>query len=686
MATRTINTKLSVDGEKEWKSQMSDVNSALKTLRSELALSSSEFRGQANSMAALREKQDILQRQYDQQREKVSALTEALATARDIYSDSPKKIDEYQRQLNTAVVALNNMDAELQQNQRLLAEAEQSQDGCARSIDEFGNEVKQAEEEVSGFGTVLKANLASEAVIGGVKALAAAFSSVAESLGSVVTGGAAYADDIMTMATVTGLSTDALQEYRYMAELTDVSVDTITGSLSRMIRNMTTAAEGNGAAADAFSALGISEVNNDGTLRSSQDVFAEMLDALAGIENETQRDAYAMAVFGRSAQDLNPLIAQGAAGISAFAAEAHAMGYVLDDVALGKLGEVDDAMQRFQKTLEGVKNNLGEEFAPSVTAVINGVTAILAGNTEEGIALVTQGVDEFGATLERLGPYAEQALDLFLDTIIGALPDLIDAGADILVALIDGVVAATPELVPVVVDMVLTIITTLLDNSDLLVAAAFDLAVGIAVGLIKAVPSIAGKIPQIISAIVNGLISGMASISGAGSELIRGLWNGISNMGAWIGNKIRGFGQGIVNELKDFFGIHSPATKHFPFIGEMSAQGLGQGFTNEIGSVTDDMANELEQDIAGSMRNLPLNYDFSATVHSALGGMDGLNGSHGMSYSDVLVALQTIERQIEWIKANGMTIVLDDGTIVGRWLPLIDKGLGQMTLDKERGL
>lgn len=85
MATRTIATKLSLDGEKEWRSQMASVNSALKTLRSELDLSSSEFRGQANSMAALTAKQEILQRQYDQQRQKVEDLRAAVAEAEKVY-------------------------------------------------------------------------------------------------------------------------------------------------------------------------------------------------------------------------------------------------------------------------------------------------------------------------------------------------------------------------------------------------------------------------------------------------------------------------------------------------------------------------------------------------------------------------------------------------------------------------
>lgn len=78
MAVRTISTSIKLDGEQEFKKQMSSVNSELKNLKSEMSLATAEFKGQANSMEALTTKGRLLQQQYDQQKAKVQALEQAV--------------------------------------------------------------------------------------------------------------------------------------------------------------------------------------------------------------------------------------------------------------------------------------------------------------------------------------------------------------------------------------------------------------------------------------------------------------------------------------------------------------------------------------------------------------------------------------------------------------------------------
>ena len=685
MAVRKIETKLTLDGEREWRSQMQNVNSALKTTKSELALTSSQFRDQANSVAALTAKQELLQQQYDQQAEKVGALRDALKEAEKVYSDSPEKVDKYRQMLNAATVQLNNMSDELAKNSKYLKEAEESQDGCATSIDQFGKEIKEAEEKTLSFGDVLKANLTSEAIIGGIKAMASAFQSAAGAVKDLVTESAAYADDILTTATVTGLSTDALQEYRYMAELTDVSMETVTGSLSKLTRNMSIAQDGTGDAAEAFKKLGVSVEDQSGALRSNQDVFAETLDALAQIENETERDALAMSIFGKSAQDLNPLLAVGADGLAAYAQEARDMGYVLSEESLSALGAVDDSMQRFSKALEGAKNNLADDFAPSVSMILDGITAVISGDVEKGADFIEQGVQMFGETLENLGPYAEVALKLLADTLLASLPELLEIGADLLVSIINGFAKTAPELVPVVIDAILTIVTTLLSNSDLIMEAGVDLIISLAVGLVRAIPQLAEKLPQIIAALVNGLGRAIVEVSRLGGSIIEGLWSGLGGKMDWLRERVMNIGQTIVGGLKDFFGIRSPASKHMPFIGQMQAEGLAIGFEGRIGSVTDDMADELARDMNKSMSSIPTSFDISASVNAAA-RYSGLGAySTQVGNMDAIALLQGIYADLRALAASDRAVVLEDGTIVGRWAPMIDAALGQLALEKERG-
>lgn len=82
MANREIKTKVAIDGEKEYKESLKNINSALGTLKSELKLVESQYAGQANSYAALSAKGDVLSRMYDQQKEKVKAAAEQLEKAK----------------------------------------------------------------------------------------------------------------------------------------------------------------------------------------------------------------------------------------------------------------------------------------------------------------------------------------------------------------------------------------------------------------------------------------------------------------------------------------------------------------------------------------------------------------------------------------------------------------------------
>ena len=124
-------------------------------------------------------------------------------------------------------------------------------------------------------------------------------------------------------STVKGMSVESLQAYSYAADLVDVSLDTLTGSMAKNVKSMSNAAQGSAKYADAYKQLGVSVTNADGSLRNSEDVYWEVIDALGKVSNETERDALAMQLFGKSAQDLNPLIAQGSAGIAALTDEAH---------------------------------------------------------------------------------------------------------------------------------------------------------------------------------------------------------------------------------------------------------------------------------------------------------------------------------------------------------------------------
>ena len=457
-SVRAITTRLAVDGEREFKKAMSEVNNTMRTLKSEMELVDAQFKGQANTMEALQKKQDILKAQYTQQQEAVKALEQAVKDSTEAHVKQGGSVDDLDartlkltQQLNRAKVAEIEMNEALEENAKYLKEAEDSADGCAKSIDGYGKAVKEAADETNGatdglseFSDTLAGLKDSVAAgdIGGIVsslgamkgllvggAIVSGLKEVAEKIWDVAQAGAAYADDILTMSTVTGLSTDALQEYQYMADLVDVSVETITGSITKLTRNMLQAKDGTGEQAEAFAALGIQITNADGSLRDAQEVWDEVITALGQMSNETERDAYAMVLMGKSAQDLNPLIEAGADKINALRQEAHEAGAVLDEDMLATLGEMQDAFDRLSQQTDAFERILAGTLAPTITDIVNAIVGAVQqmGNFIQRVQEAKQAIDELAERNAAVG-VAKESLgwirDISLEGMVSQIPFL----------------------------------------------------------------------------------------------------------------------------------------------------------------------------------------------------------------------------------------------------------------------
>lgn len=190
MATRVISTSIKLDGEAEFKKQLSGVNGELRNLKSEMQLTTAQFKGQANTVEALTAKDELLRREIEQQQEKVKALEQAVQDSAEAYGDADSRTDKYRQSLNRAKTDLINMTDELEDNSRYLDEAKRSADKTAKSIDKFGREVKDASDDlgdsksglsdlVDGLGT-LKNAVVGGAIVTGVKELGEALFEVVD--------------------------------------------------------------------------------------------------------------------------------------------------------------------------------------------------------------------------------------------------------------------------------------------------------------------------------------------------------------------------------------------------------------------------------------------------------------------------------------------------------------------------
>ena len=407
-----INTRFTLSGEKEYKQAISEIGSGMKVLDSEMRKVQSAYAQNADSVEALSAKNDVLGRKISTQTEKIEYLRAALQQSAEKYGEADKRTMQWQTSLNNAEAELNNLNNQFDENKQKIADSGKEMGNLGDVVNGLTSKlgIQLPDSMKSSMNAMGSLDASSLALAGGFAAVAAAIVKVEKAMISMTKESAAFADNIITLSMQTGQSTEQLQEFSYATELIDVSVDTLQGSLRKLTNNMQDTMNGTGNAKASFEALGVSVTNADGSMRSANDVFYETIDALGQVKNETERDAMSMDIFGRSAQDLNPLIIQGSKTLKAYADEAHNVGYVLDDEALSALGAVDDAYQRLQKTQEGVKNQLSAEFAPYLEEFYGDVTTMVK---DGGKAIKDSGiVDAFGMLLETVGDILNPMSDL----------------------------------------------------------------------------------------------------------------------------------------------------------------------------------------------------------------------------------------------------------------------------------
>jgi hypothetical protein len=193
----------------------------------------------------------------------------------------------------------------------------------------------------------------------------------------------------------------------------------------------------------------------------------------------------------------------------------------------------------------------------------------------------------------------------------------------------------------------------------------------------KIVVEVVKAVPQIIAGIVQGLLSAVPQLAKTGLRLIQGLWQGISDAGAWLRDKISGFFGGVVSSIKSFFGIRSPSTLFRDLFGKNMALGIGVGFVEEMEKVAQDM-----QEAIPTALDAP-DLDINAGIRTS---MFGTNGTVSLGdFSGLLdgIAVIMLDMFPAILEALDIKVVLDDGTLVGKLAPEIDRNLALL---RRRGL
>ena len=323
------------------------------------------------------------------------------------------------------------------------------------------------------------------------------------------------ADDLNTLSRNTGFSVEELQKMQYASGLIDVSMESMTGSIQKMTKQMSS---GN----KAFKKLGVNITDSNGHMRNAKDVWYESLDALSKVKNETERDALSMELFGKSAMDMSGIVDDGGKALKKLGGEAEKSGLILSGKALQDANQFNDGMDKLKATASKsfikAGATLAKQLVPALEKLIKIVSDVLT-----WFANLDGGTQVFILTV--LGLVAA------ISPIFGMISAITGAAAALemtalpFIGLIGGIVLGIAALV--------AIGFALYKNWDTIKAKAGEVWNGVknlAVGAWDGIKSAWDGIGSFFSGIFNGVASTVSSV-----------WNGIKNTIGGVVNSIRGF-------------------------------------------------------------------------------------------------------------------------------------------------
>ncbi|MGF7146290.1 tape measure domain-containing protein [Anaerotaenia torta] len=575
--------KIGIEGEREFKKALTDINRAFKVLGSEMTLITSQFDKNDKSIQALTARNTVLNKEIDAQKDKIATLRAALDNAASSFGESDRRTQNWQIQLNKAQAELNGMERELADNNKALSSHADSTDDSTQNmedaasaaqqladhVDDLSGEMDDAGKKTSVFGDMLKANLLSEAIIGGITALGSAIAGIGKAFVGAMKDGVEYNAQMESYtASFTTMLGDEAKAHKLVNDLKKEAAATPFGmqdlasaaqtlmsfgmtaeEAQKHMKELGDISQGNAQNFESLT-LAFAQMSSTGKL-TGQDLM-QMINAGFNPLEEISRKT------GKSIGELKDEMSKGA--ISAdMVADAFAS-------ATSEGGRFYGAMETQSKTFSGQMATLEDGVASLKGQLAEGLTGMLSGTV---LPMVNDWVDELSRAFEKDGveglidafsgilqeaiafiseqlpmivdiastvvlalvqgitealPQITEAAVLLLMTlvhgILETLPSLITAAAQMIATLVQGIAEALPQVIPAAVQTVIELVKGLIDSLPLILDAALQLILGLAQGILDAIPQLIDELPAIIEAIVNFLIEAIPQIIDAGIELL----------------------------------------------------------------------------------------------------------------------------------------------------------------------
>lgn len=577
--------KIGLEGEKEFKKALADINQSFKVLGSEMKVVQSQFDKNDDSVEALTARNQVLGKEIDAQKKKIETLRKALENASTSFGENDRRTQQWQIQLNNAQAALNNMERELDQNQRAIDSMGDEMRDAAQQTDKFGDKIDDAADKTdkaSGklekVGSVLKglAVTAGAAVAAAGAALAgltksfldlaestreyredqakldAAFTTAgftAEQAGEAYTGFyAILGEEDRSVEAVNHLAKLCSTEEE-LAQWTDIAAGVwATFGDSLPIEGLTEAANETaktgtitGQLADALNWAGVNEEAFQSALdgcSSEQERAVLITDTLNGLYQEAAENYKTLNGDVMEAQRAQALLTDAYAQLGAIAEPimttlktmaADVLTAMIPFVSLmgeglqGVLNGTAGAAETFAEGISGLVSVLMEKLSTIVPVIGEAILASLPVLLEAGVNIIATLVTGIVNALPQLAAAALSIVLQLVTSLTELAPQLLQAAMQVVATLASGIASALPQLVPTIVQMVVQICQTLIANLPLILDAALQLVTGLSQGILNALPVLIAALPEIINGIVTFLLNSIPQIIETGIQLLTSL-------------------------------------------------------------------------------------------------------------------------------------------------------------------
>lgn len=359
-------------------------------------------------------------------------------------------------------------------------------------------------------------NIAGNAVKIGTAVIGAA-AAVGGAATAMVTSFADTTGAIDDAAQRAGTSAEEYQKWTYAAKMSGIESEKLEQLMIKQQKSFADATDGSKVASEAYKTLGI-DISN----LTAGDAFNQAIDALASMDDETQRNALANDLFGKSYADLAPLLNSGAEGIAALKEEASAMGGVISNEAVASGAELGDSIDKIKTAFSGMVNGLMVEALP----VIQQLIGMVIDNLPMIQGLISQLAPVLVDVFSKLMPPLLQLVQMLFPVIINLINMLVpiiiqlfDALMPVITAIIDYVIPPLIQMIEEILPILMPILVTLASIVSTVLTAAFQGLGAIVGGLTVIFKNVFGGLIEIVKAPLNWMIEKL-------NEFIRGL-NGI---------------------------------------------------------------------------------------------------------------------------------------------------------------